>query len=157
MAEKRKKMADFKHIVRIVNTDLDGHKPISHALKKIKGVSSIFANSLCLTTNINKTKKAGELSETEVKKINDVLKNPEGAGFPSWMLNRRKDYISGEDKHILTSDLDFVQNNDLRRLMKTKSNRGLRHAAGLPVRGQRTRSNFRRNKGKVQGVKRKTK
>ena len=155
--QKTNKMADFKHIIRIVNTDLDGHKPISHALKKIKGVSSIFANAICLTTNINKTKKSGELSDAEVKKIHDVLKNPEGAGFPSWMLNRRKDYETGVDKHVLTSDMDFIQNNDVRRLMKTKSNRGLRLAAGLPVRGQRTRSNFRRNKGKVQGVKRKSK
>ena len=46
---------------------------------------------------------------------------------------------------------------DLRRLKKIKSNRGLRHQWGLPVRGQRTKSNFRRSKGKAVGVKRKGK
>ena len=48
------------------------------------------------------------------------------------------------------------QENDVKREQKTKSYRGLRHAIGLPVRGQRTKSNFRRNKGKAVGGKKKT-
>ena len=52
-------------------------------------------------------------------------------------------------------DLIFSKQQDVRRLQKIKSYRGLRHAANLPLRGQRTKSNFRRNKGKAVGVKRK--
>jgi len=71
------------------------------------------------------------------------------------MLNRRKDYETGEDKHLLSSDLAFTKDNDIKMLKKIKSYKGMRHAFGLPVRGQRTRSNFRRNKGKVTGVQKK--
>lgn len=148
-------MVNFKHIVRIVNTDLDGNKPIGHALTKIKGIGPIFANSICLLSEVDWHAKTGNLDDSSIKKLNDILKNPVKYNIPSFMFNRRKDYDSGEDKHLLTSDIDFIQGHDLRRMKKTKSYKGLRHQRGLPVRGQRTRSNFRRNKGKVQGVKRK--
>jgi len=144
----------FKHIVRIVNTDLDGNKPIGHALIKIRGVGTTFANSVCLVASVDKAHKTGELSDADIKKLNDVVKNPGKFNFPTWMMNRRKDYITGEDKHILTSDLDFTKGQDVRRMQKTKSYTGLRLQAGLPVRGQKTRSNFRKQKGKVTGVKR---
>ena len=51
--------------------------------------------------------------------------------------------------------MSFTQDNDIKMLKKIKSYKGIRHSLGLPVRGQRTRSNFRKNKGKVMGVKRK--
>ena len=149
-------MADFKHIVRVVNTDLDGNKPIGHALTKIRGVGRMFASSVCNVAGIDWTSKTGELPEPDVKKLTEIIKSPVKFKIPEWMFNRRKDYKTGEDKHILTSDLEFTQTSDLRRMSKIKSYRGLRRSIGLTVRGQRTRSNFRRNKGKVQGVKRKS-
>ncbi len=104
---------------------------------------------------LSKTAKTGNLSKDEIDRLDEIIRNPAKFGFPEWMFNRRKDYETGNDRHLLASDLDFIQNIDLRRMKKTKSYKGLRHQAGLPVRGQRTRSNFRRNKGKVMGVKRK--
>jgi small subunit ribosomal protein S13 len=145
----------YKHIVRIVNTDLPGNIRIGHALTRIRGVSYMFANSVCNTAQIDKSRKTGELEEPEIKRLDEIVRHPAKYGFPTWMLNRRKDWETGEDKHLLISELDFVRTNDIRRLQRTKSYRGLRHAWGLPVRGQRTRSNFRKNKGKVMGVKRK--
>ena len=71
------------------------------------------------------------------------------------MINRKNDYETGEDKHLLAGTLNFVQDNDLKRLKKIKTLRGIRHQRKLPVRGQRTRSNFRKGKGKVVGVKKK--
>ncbi len=146
---------DFKHIIRVLNTDLDGNKPISHALLKIKGVGFMFANAICAVTGIEKGKKTGYLSDKEVERLDSCIKNPSGAGIPIWMLNRRKDYEEGDDKHLLKTDLDFTQSNDVKRLKMIKSYKGLRHAWGLPVRGQRTKSNFRKNKGKVTSVKKK--
>ena len=70
-------------------------------------------------------------------------------------MNRRRDYDTGEDKHLLIGTLQFSKDNDIKRLKKIKALRGMRHQKGLPVRGQRTKSNFRRNKGKVIGVKKK--
>ncbi len=147
----------FKHIVRIVNTDLDGNKAISVALMKIKGIGFSFANMVCNFAKISKSKKTGMLKQEEIQKIEDILKNPAKYGAPDWMMNKRRELITGEDKHVLAAELDFAKTTDFRRLQKIKSYRGLRLSWGLPVRGQRTKSNFRRNKGKGLGVKRKKK
>ncbi|MBT3835744.1 30S ribosomal protein S13 [Candidatus Woesearchaeota archaeon] len=148
---------NFKHIVRVANVDVPGEKAVKIALTKIKGVGMQFAGIVCTLANVEKNQKVGNLSDTEIQKLNEIVKNPQSAGMPVWMLNRRKDYETGENKHILTGDLVFTQDNDLKRLKKIKSLRGVRHGKKLPVRGQRTRSNFRKTKGKVVGVKRKGK
>jgi len=150
-------MADegFKHIVRIANTDIDGNKKIADAMRKIKGVNFAFSNMICNFVGVDKTKKTGNLLDSEIKKLDEAIRNPKEFGAPSWMLNRRKDYETGEDKHLLSSDLTFTKDNDIKMMKKMKSYKGMRHAFGLPVRGQRTRSNFRRNKGKVAGVQKK--
>ncbi len=142
----------FKHIIRIANVDLPGNKSIQFALTNIKGIGINFANALCSVAKIARDAKTGELSEQEVERLNQIILNPQKAGIPIWMFNRKKDYDTGEDKHLLTGNLTFAQENDLKRLKKIKTLRGIRHIRGQPVRGQRTRSNFRKNKGKVVGV-----
>ena len=146
---------DFNHIVRVVNADLDGKKPISSALRKVKGVGHSLANTICLRADIDKSKRTGYLTKDEINKINSVITDPLSYNIPSWLLNKRKDYETGQDKHLVGVDLNFAKETDVKRLQKTKSYRGMRLAWKLPVRGQRTRSNFRHNKGKVVGVKRK--
>jgi len=146
-----KQSESFRHIVRIANTDLDGSKPILHALTKIKGVSCMFANFACYKTNTDKKIKAGDLTEPQVKKIDTFITTIRS---PSWMMNRRNEVETGETKHLISGDIDYQVENDLKRLKMIKTYRGIRHMHGLPVRGQRTKSNFRKNKGKVMGVKR---
>lgn len=143
-----------RQIVRLYNTDVDGEKHVLFAMRKIKGVSESFANAILMQTGIDRTKKASDLSDADIERIEKALDNAH-ASLPSWMLNRRKDYETGNDTHLFLADLTFSVQKDLRRLSKVKSYRGLRHQVGLPVRGQRTRSNFRRNKGKAAAVKRK--
>jgi len=142
---------NFKYLVRIANTDLDGNKAIYPALRKIKGVSFVFSNALCKINDINPEKKAGNLSDDEIKKLEHTLKSL--SKIPSWLFNRRRDYDDNVDKHILASTLKLTQEFDVKRMKKIKSYRGMRHAFGLPVRGQRTRGNFRR--GKSVGVQKK--
>ncbi|RME78234.1 30S ribosomal protein S13 [Candidatus Woesearchaeota archaeon] len=149
MAEK-----DFKHIVRIANTDLKGEKGIAVALQKITGVGASMAQTVCALAKVNPLEKAGELTDDQINAIDTILADPQKAGIPSWYFNRQKDYETGVDKHIVGPSLKFEQENDVKRLAKIKSYRGLRHQWGLPVRGQRTQSNFR-NKRKVGGAKRK--
>jgi small subunit ribosomal protein S13 len=151
-------MADeqVKHIVRIANTDLVGEKAVKVALTKIKGIGVMYSNMVCRLANVKIDKKTGLLNSSEIERLNDVLLHPHKFSVPQWMMNRRKDWETGKTTHLITSDLDFTHEQDLRRLKKIKSYRGLRHVSGLTVRGQRTKSNFRRNKGKVVGVKRKT-
>lgn len=149
-SEKTKK--DFKYIIRIANSDIKGEKGLGIALKNIKGVSYSISNYICKKTGLNPKMKAGNLSDMDVKKISDVITNLSSA--PAWMLNRKKDPVSGESKHIISNELLIVKDTEMREVKKLKSYRGIRHMHNLPVRGQKTRSNFRRNKGKVLGVKR---
>lgn len=147
--------SDFKHIVRIANTDIAGKRPVFMGLCKIKGVSFMFSNVVCKLAGIDKRKIVGLLTEQEVEAINKVLTQPSASGCPVWMFNRQKDTETGEHKHLVSSDLTFVQDNDVKMMKKMKSYRGVRHILGQPVRGQRTKSHFRKNKGKVSlGVKR---
>ena len=144
-------MTEPKAIIRIINTDLDGKIPIQKGLSKIRGVSFMFANALCNLLNLDKKKQSGSLSEEEIKKIEAVVKDPKD--LPVWMLNRRKDMDTGKDKHLVGGEIRFVVDNDIKMMKKIKSYKGMRHAWGLPVRGQRTRGNFRH--GKSIGVQKK--
>ncbi len=143
---------NLKYIVRIIETELDGNKPILDALRKIKGVSFSLANAVCSVTGIDKHKKVGYLNEAELKTISDAIKNPLDYKMPLWMLNRRKDPIEGTDRHLTAINLSLANEDDVKRLKSIKCWRGIRHMYGQPTRGQRTRSNFRKNKGKVVGV-----
>lgn len=145
---------EIRYLVRIANTDLDGSKPLYHALTKIKGISYMFSNFVTGAADVDKKKKTGLLSDAEIKKIEEVIKSPGEYNPPYWMLNRRKDFETGKDLHLTGSDLDFAKDTDVKIMKKMKSYKGVRHILGLPVRGQRTKSNFRKNKGKVMGVKR---
>lgn len=142
----------FKHIVRIANVDLPGNKKIAFSLTKIKGIGINFSHAACIAAAVDLNKKTGYLTQQEIERLNNTVINPLKNGIPIWMFNRKKDYETNEDKHLLMGVLQFTHENDLKRLKKIKSYRGVRHIKGLPVRGQRTRSNFRHNKGKVVGV-----
>jgi len=154
MAEEAKPSAEFKYLVRIANTDLDGKKHVIMGLQKIKGVSFMTANAYCAVSGIDKNKTTGYLSDNEIQKLDTLIKNKKPENIPSWMFNRRKDMETGENIHLIGGDLTFNKESDIRLLKKIKCYRGIRHMQGAPVRGQRTRSNFRKNKGKVTSVKR---
>jgi len=153
MAEQAKQ--ELKYFVRIANTDLDGNKSICHSLTKIKGISFMFANTILNACNIDKAKKSGYLTDDQINRIEEVIKEPSRFGIPSWLFNRKKDPYDNLDRHLVGTSLSFTQENDIKMMKKIKSYKGIRHSLGLPVRGQRTRSNFRKNKGKVLGVKKK--
>ena len=150
-------MAEFKHIIRVANTDLEGKKAVMYAMKKIKGVDVMFANAVLSIAGIDKNKKAGDLIDAEVKKMDEIIKEPLKFGIPEWLVNRRNDYETGEDMHVQGPELKLVKEDDIKRMKKVKSYKGLRHQWGLTVRGQRTKANFRKSKGKSVSVKRKKK
>ncbi len=138
----------IKHFFRVFNTDLDGKKPIGIALLKVRGFGFGMANAICNSLSIPKNKKAGLFTESDAKRMESLFK--EGK-LPIWIFNRRADETSGETKHIIGGDLKFAVDFDVKRMMRLKSYRGLRHSSGQPVRGQRTRSHFRKS-GKAIGV-----
>lgn len=158
--EKREKIEKkpFKHeelreevLIRIAGYDIPGSKQLYPGLTRIKGVGWGISNATCVSLNLPKSKKISELSKDEIKKIEDFLKAPKLQDF---MLNRRRDFETGETKHYIGSNLDMRKDFDIRRLKKIRSYKGIRHTAGLPVRGQRTRSHFRK-KGQAVKVRKK--
>jgi len=143
-----------ERIVRILSKDIEGGMKIYAGLTKVKGVSWSMANAICKVLKIDKNRKIGSLNDDEVKKITAFMKNSE---VPEYIKNRRNDFETGENKHLIGSDLELKKEFDIKRLKKIKCYRGLRHSVGLPLRGQRTRSNFRKNRSKGVGIKKKKK
>ncbi len=146
-------MAEFKYIIRMAETDLDGNKPIIYSIQGIKGIGYRLAESIVKKMNLNPKEKMGNLDDETIEKIRKLVEEELSDFLPRWMTNHRKDYRSGEDKHILSSDLDLQIQEDINRLKRIRAYRGIRHEKGLAVRGQRTRSNGRR--GLAVGVSRK--
>ncbi len=146
-------MPDIKQIVRIINADIPGNKQLVNALTSVSGIGYSFSAAICNSLNLDKKIKVGVLSPEQIKKIEQVIKEPEKFHFPSYLFNRRIDPETGKNLHLITSNLKLTQEFDIKNMKKIKSYKGVRHALGLPVRGQKTRSNFR--KGKAIGVSKK--
>ena len=144
---------EIKQIIRIISSDILGGKQVYDALTKVQGVGYSLSSAICNVMNIDKYRKVGTLSQEEVKKIEDIIKNPIKYKLPAYLLNRRKDPDTGQDTQVIAADLKLTKEFDIKRLKRIKSYRGIRHALGLPVRGQKTRSHFR--KGRSVGVQKK--
>ncbi len=144
---------EFKYLVRVAGNDLDGNKKAVYAVTKIDGIGKRVGRIACEMAGVNLEKKIGYLSDKDVQKLEKVVESFSSQSVPSWVLNRQKDYRSGKDEHLTSSDLILGLRNDLNLLRMIRCYRGIRHERGLPVRGQRTKSCFR--KGASVGVSRK--
>jgi len=131
------------HKVRILATDIDASKSLLTGLACVKGVGHNLANALIIRMRMDPKKKLVSLSDDEIDKVERAVGNPSALNIPVWMLNRRKDPKSGGDIHLSTSDLTFAVKEDINDMGEIKSYKGLRHAKGLKVRGQRTASTGR--------------
>ena len=136
------KKDDFKYIVRIANTDLDGDKKVVHALTAIKGVGNRVAEVLVNRTGIPRNEKIGNLSDEEVDKLERYLLELSDQ-TPGWLLNKQRDVWTGEDVHLLGSEMDMRNQEDINILKKIRCYRGIRHEKGQKVRGQRTKAHGR--------------
>lgn len=141
-------------VVRISSKDIEGSMKIYPGLTMIKGISWSVSNAICKMVGVDKNKKIGLLTSSEIKKVDEFIKN---ISFSNHLSNRKKDIETGEDKHLVGSDLELRHEFDIKKLKKIKSYRGYRHSSNLPLRGQRTRSNFRKNRAKGAGIKKKKK
>lgn len=148
-------MTGFKHIVRIADTDLDGNKSVVMALTGIKGIGLRMARAIVNALGLDANKKLGELDDETIERLRKFVEEELEQHLPPWMFNRRKDPHSGKDLHLLAKDVDLARKLDIERLIRIKCYRGIRHAKGKKVRGQRTRSTGR--KGMTVGVIRKKK
>ena len=112
-------------MARIAGVDIPRDKPIFIALTYIYGIGRTRANNIIARTNIEATKRVRDLTEDEVGRIRELI----------------------DHEFTVEGDLRREVNLNIKRLMEIGSYRGLRHRRGLPVRGQRTRTNARTRRG----------
>jgi small subunit ribosomal protein S13 len=112
-------------MVRIKGVDLPSEKKIVFALPKIFGIGLSLAQKICAETNVDPFKKVKELTPEEISKIDKFI----------------------EAHYKVEGDLRREIKENIKRLIEIQCYRGIRHQKGLPVRGQRTRSNARTRKG----------
>ena len=147
------KAADFRYIVRMIGTDIDGLKKLPIGLLKIKGINKRLADAIAKVAGFDIEMYVGNLTDADVKKLEAVIKEPLKFGVPVWFLNRRKDLETGKDIHFTGPDLTLNTRTGIKLMVESRSWKGVRHSLGLKVRGQRTRTTGR--KGRVVGVRRK--
>ncbi|XP_009468964.1 PREDICTED: 40S ribosomal protein S18, partial [Nipponia nippon] len=117
----------FQHILRVLNTNIDGRRKIAFAITAIKGVGRRYAHVVLRKADIDLTKRAGELTEDEVERVITIMQNPRQYKIPDWFLNRQKDVKDGKYSQVLANGLDNKLREDLERLKKIRAHRGLRH------------------------------
>lgn len=111
---------------RLLGVDIPNDKRVEFALRYIYGIGPARAKIICKECGIADSMRANELNEEMINKIMTVV---------------------AEKQYKLEGDLRRDVIGNLKRLTAIKTYRGLRHAKGLPVRGQRTRTNARTRKG----------
>lgn len=144
---------ELKRVVRLLNTTLDGTKPVLVSLTNVKGTSYTLATAILGKAGVAPTKRLGELTEEEYARIEDVANNPEKYGIPWWLMNRQKDYRSNESMILVGDDVNWYMTQDVNLMKKIGSWKGIRHDLGLKVRGQRTKTTGRT--GRTVGYQRK--
>ncbi len=112
-------------MARIAGVDLPRDRKIEYALPVIYGIGLSTARKILQKTGVDPNKRVRELTEEEVAKLRDEI----------------------ERNYTIEGDLRRQQQMNIRRLIDIGCYRGLRHRRGLPVRGQRTRTNARTRKG----------
>jgi small subunit ribosomal protein S13 len=142
---------NFKYIVRLASTDLDGWRPVMYALSDVKGIGVRTGALVADQVGVARQQRIGNLKDDEIAKLNDAL-GQLATSAPPWMLNRQYDWETGEDRHVFGPDWQIEVRNDINRMKKIRSYKGVRHEAGKKVRGQRSKSNGR--KGLALGVQR---
>ncbi len=116
-------------MARIKGVDLPNEKNIWIALTSIYGIGQKLSSDICDAAKIDKAKKAKDLTDDEVAAIRKEI-----------------------DKHMVEGDLRREVAMNIKNKMEIGSYQGLRHKKGLPVRGQRTRTNARTRKGKPKTI-----
>jgi small subunit ribosomal protein S18e len=135
---------EFQHILRILNTNVEGKRNVVFGLTKIKGLGPRFADLICKKAEVDVNKRGGELTADEIEKLVAIIQNPRQFKIPLWFLNRQKDFKTGKYMQIFAQNIDAKLRDDIERLKKIRAHRGLRHWWGIRVRGQHTCSTGRR-------------
>ena len=117
-------------MARIAGIDLPKNKKIEYALPYIYGIGLTLSRKILKDTGIDPNKRVYELTEEEISTLNKEIQN----------------------NYVVEGELRKIVQLNIKELMDLGCYRGLRHRRGLPVRGQRTKTNARTRKGKRKTV-----
>ena len=117
-------------MARISGVVIPAEKQVHIALTYIYGIGPKRARDILAAAKIEPTTRVKDLTEAEEKKIRDII----------------------DSEYTVEGDLQRLVTNNIKRLKEVNAYRGLRHKAGLPTRGQRTRTNARTRKGRAVAV-----
>ncbi|MFW9943881.1 MAG: 30S ribosomal protein S13 [Candidatus Sifarchaeia archaeon] len=134
---------DYRYIVRIAGRDIDGQENLLQGLTRVSGVGLRLSKAVLTRVGLDPHSRLGYLTDTQISKIEKIIKDPVAAGMPEWYVNRPRDRMSGRMLHLTGPDLEFAHRSDIDRLKRIRSWRGIRHSQGLKVRGQHTRTTGR--------------
>jgi len=115
---------------RVIGIDIPDNKRLEISLMYIYGIGRRLSNEICAKLGLDPNMRAHNLNEDDIAKINAMLTS----------------------QYIVEGDLRRQVQNNIKRLISIHCYRGMRHRLGLPVRGQRTRTNSRTRKGKRKTV-----
>lgn len=115
---------------RVIGIDIPDNKRLEISLTYIFGVGRKLSNEIIAKLGLNPDMRAHKLSQDDIARINNLL----------------------QAEYTCEGDLRRQVQNNIKRLIAIHSYRGMRHRSGLPVRGQRTKTNSRTRKGKRKTV-----
>jgi len=115
---------------RVIGIDIPDNKRLEISLTYVYGVGRCLSNEIIEKLNLDRNMRAHKLTQDDIARLNNLL----------------------QSEYIVEGDLRRQIQNNIKRLVNIHSYRGLRHRLGLPVRGQRTRTNARTRKGKRKTV-----
>ncbi|PJD96500.1 MAG: 30S ribosomal protein S13 [Parachlamydia sp.] len=115
---------------RIIGIDIPDNKRLEISLTYIYGIGRRLSNEIIAKLGLDRNMRAQKLTEDEIASINALL----------------------QSAYVVEGDLKRQVQNNIKRLVSIHSYRGMRHRSGLPVRGQRTRTNARTRKGRRKTV-----
>jgi len=117
-------------MARIAGVNIPNHKHAEIALTAIYGIGRTTAQKICVAAGVLASTKVKDLNDSEIEKLRDEVA-----------------------KFKVEGDLRREVSMNIKRLMDLGCYRGIRHRRGLPVRGQRTKTNARTRKGPVKAIK----
>jgi small subunit ribosomal protein S13 len=133
---------DLTYFVRVGQTDLDGTKSVERALTGLDGIGHRAARLVTREVGIDRRETFGRLEDDQIEEIVDAVERF-AETVPDWLTNRQKDFFSGEADHLIGNEVELVREQDINRMQKIGSYKGIRHQRGQKVRGQRTKSTGR--------------
>lgn len=115
---------------RVIGIDIPDNKRLEISLTYIYGVGRILSNEIITRLGLDRNMRANKLTQDDIARLNGLL----------------------QAEYTVEGDLRRQVQNNIKRLISIHSYRGLRHRVGLPVRGQRTKTNSRTRKGRRKTV-----